>query len=435
MGGSSKIEWTDASWNPVTGCTKVSAGCKNCYAEGIAKRFWPAQYPPVRVVPVPGDGDPYDRPRRFTDVRCHDDRLDQPLRWRKPRRVFVNSMSDLFHEDIPDEFIAAVFIVMKASPLHSFQILTKRPQRMLGWIETVGQHGGIGRWLRDEPHRFRSQFDAIAETEIINGEVRRSMRDPFCQALNAAAISPSEWPLRNVHLGTSCENQPTADERIPLLLQTPAAVRFVSLEPLLEAVDIEPFVRRLTNRHVRLDIRGALRNRAFDGLTSDAGEPLSRSEAERGLRSHLERGDRFLPVGDCPEFDTQTGCPGHPLPRLDQVIVGGESGPKARPCDVQWIRSIVRQCQGADVPVFVKQLGGNIRERNDAGFFGDCELDAWCLDDDQVIDNPNGFREHYQGAPVRIKLRDRKGGDPSEWPEDLRVRQNVGALATKQSGK
>ena len=127
MGDKSKIEWTDATWNPVTGCTKVSQGCKNCYAE----RLFPRAYGTRKPGRGNGGKSVNQTGRTFTDVRTHPDRLDQPLRWKRPRRVFVNSMSDLFHEDVPDSFIDQVFAVMALAPLHTFQVLTKRPERML----------------------------------------------------------------------------------------------------------------------------------------------------------------------------------------------------------------------------------------------------------------------------------------------------------------
>jgi hypothetical protein len=179
---------------------------------------------------------------------------------------------------------------------------------------------------------------------------------PGCDSLRA-------WPLQNVWLGVSVENQHFADERIPLLLQTPAAVRFLSCEPLLEGLD---------------------------------------------LAKHRPGANRLW------------------------VIVGGESGAGARPCNVRWVRSIVRQCQQAGVPVFVKQLGGEIRDRNDAGFDGSGpnDIDGRCswpeIDPDDIDEDLDGFRDGYQGAEVRVHLRDRKGGDPSEWPADLRVRQFPG---------
>lgn len=305
----SRIQWTDETWNPVTGCTKVSEGCRNCYAERLAPRVFAGQT-------VETDkGKMF--PRRFTDVRTHADRLDKPMRWRKPRRVFVNSMSDLFHEDVPEEFLAEVFNVMASGTrtcnhrngsslcteecvgenAHTFQILTKRPERMR-------------EMLSEGLSRVCSTWNGTTDALPLMMEV-------------------GQWPLPNVWLGVSVEDQETADERIPILLDTPAAVRFVSAEPLLEAVN---------------------------------------------LRANLSA--------------------------LDWVIVGGESGPKARPCDIAWIRSIVKQCRAAGVAPHVKQMGAN---------FG-CRTDQDCTDPGP-------------GEWMPIDLHDPKGGNMGEWPEDVRVRE------------
>lgn len=339
------IEWTDATWNPVTGCTKVSAGCKHCYAETVAGRFWAKQYPPN------ADGSP----RRFTDVRCHPERLEEPLRWRKPRRVFVNSMSDLFHEDVPDEFIAAVFGVMAACPQHTFQALTKRPERMLEWFRQsaldVIDPGRPHYWLR---HSAAAYLGDGSEADL----------DRWCDRLwdLGGPEADAPWPLPNVWLGVSCEDQPRADERIPLLLQTPAAVRFVSLEPLLGPITL-----------------------------------------------------RFLQPGDPPtEIDALAGTHGVLRPhrgtcdRLNWVIVGGESGPGARPCDLAWIRSIVQQCREAGAACFVKQLGAKPYE----------------VTSDKEYPGRNVHR-----VTIRRNLKvTSNGGAPAEWPEDLRVREFPGAV-------
>ena len=187
------IEWADRVWNPVTGCTKVSPGCKHCYAEGVAHRFWATQYPAVEIE-TGGPAGTMSRARKFTDVMTHPDRLLEPLSWRKPARVFVNSMSDLFHEDVPDDFIDAVWGTMAKCPQHTFQILTKRADRMKAYFDKV-----------------------VADGRALFGEGRYV-------------------PRSNVWLGVSVEDQQRADERIPLLLQTPAAVRFISAEPLLGPV-------------------------------------------------------------------------------------------------------------------------------------------------------------------------------------------------------
>lgn len=308
MGDRTGIQWTDATWNPVTGCSKVSDGCRNCYADDVARRFW-------------GE-------RKFTDVRCHEERLDQPLRWQRPRRVFVNSMSDLFHDHVPDDFIDDVFATMLASPRHTFQVLTKRPKRMCDYMQSRA------RALHD-PH----------------GEIGQRVFD-----LRAALDGHRSWPAPNVWLGVSVEDQRTANERIPMLLQTPAAVRFISAEPLI----------------------GPLSLMSSIGGTRWIGGQRGCGSTHRGIGSP-----------DCPKephHHHDELC----KPGLDWVIVGGESGPGARHCDIEWIRSVVQQCRHASTACFVKQLGCDP--------YGD--ESGWIL-----------------------QMKDRKGSDPDEWPEDLRVRE------------
>lgn len=348
MGDRSGIEWCDATWNPISGCTKVSAGCARCYAE----RVFPRAYPDCLCghMRFAHDENGFCRQcecdgfarRQFPDVRFHEDRLEQPLHWRKPRRVFVNSMSDLFHENVTDEQIAAVFSVMALSQQHTFQILTKRHERLYAYMN----------WLTRNP-------DALLG-------LMEDMGHPASFSL----------PLPNVWLGVSCEDQKTADERIPLLLQTPAAVRFVSAEPLLGPIDFSSV--------------GDGRGYHYNALIK--GPPFGHFEHDA---------------------------------RLDWVIVGGESGPGARPIYIAWVRSIVRQCRAASVPVFFKQAGANVLDRNDAGFDAPWNdgrgwpVNADGSDRGTIELDPQG----YQGAPVRVVLKDRKGGDPREWPEDLRVRE------------
>ena len=268
MGDKSGIEWTDATWNPVTGCTKVSHGCKNCYAE----RDW------SRLLHLPAYSG-----RAFTDVAMHPERLCQPLRWGRPRRIFVNSMSDLFHDDVPDMFIDQVFAVMAMAKKHQFQVLTKRPKRMRHYLLAADREESIG-W---------------AEHSIYEGFTRipiGAYRGPTHRRL----------PLPNVWLGVSVEDQVTADERIPLLLQTPAAVRWISAEPLLMPVNIQSAINRMPWK-----IGGG-----------DAG--------------------------------------------LHWVVAGGESGPHARPMHPQWARSLRDQCAEAGVPFLFKQWGEWIGADQDA---------------------------------------------------------------------
>jgi protein gp37 len=267
MGDKSPIEWTDSTWNPTTGCTKVSQGCKNCYAERLFPRVYGRQMMQDHYVELPNGGMP-PRPREFTDVLCHPERLDQPLRWRKPRRIFVNSMSDLFHEDVPDEFIDDIFAVMALSPRHTFQVLTKRPERMREYLGDRRREAVYRRW------------------QIWDCSIRNHLYEKSFLA----------WPLPNVWLGTSVEDQETADERIPLLLQTPAAIRFVSYEPALAPVDF--------SMHFGLD----------------------------------------------PNHDDLRGL-------LHWLIAGGESGPNARPAHPDWFRSVRDQCAAAGVAFFFKQWG------------------------------------------------------------------------------
>lgn len=276
-------------------------------------------------------------------VQLHPDRLEAPLHWRKPRRVFVNSLSDLFHEDVPNKFIAAIFGVMAACPQHAFQVLTKRPERMLSWFQWVQSHRPAvtrelikqgGAWPKIDEYSAESLLCVFSAREVL---------EPLSRVVLTA------WPLPNVWLGVSVEDQQTADERIPILLQTPTAVRFVSVEPLLGPVDL---------REVN---------------------PID---------------DFYIDALDTPDQSF----------KLNWVIVGGESGPKARPCDVAWIRSIVRQCEKAAVPCFVKQLGARPYED------GCAPGHVW------IGKSPASLHQ----------LSDKKGGDPTEWPEDLRVREFPG---------
>jgi protein gp37 len=228
---STKIEWADETWSPVTGCTPISEGCKNCYARRMSKRL------------AGRFGYPKDEPFRVT---THPDKLEKPFHWKKPRRIFVVSMGDLFHGAVSFEYIAAVFGVMAANPQHMFLVLTKRPHLMLRWLESTldtlkytNAHAGVCDYLVSVT---LSRMFSIADND--NEEA-----DRICELVK----QPKEiWPLPNVHLGVSVENQAAADERIPLLLQTPAAKRFISIEPMLGAINL-----RLHRRNIDQVIVGA----------------------------------------------------------------------------------------------------------------------------------------------------------------------------------
>ena len=319
--GKTKIEWATDTWNPVTGCTKVSQGCDHCYAETMSLRL---SHNPKYALATKADG------TWSGVVSCHEDVLDQPLRWKKPRMIFVCSMSDLFHSQVPWDFIGRVFDVMIACPQHTFQVLTKRPGRMAFWADNMA-------------------------------EVCRERGLPW------------SWPP-NVWAGTSVESQKYAP-RLDCLLRVPAKVRFVSAEPLLGPLDLKPYFYKCS------------------GCVPTPEDPRC---ACKGLAIH-------------------------------QIIVGGESGPGARPMDLAWARDLVGQCQVAGVACFVKQLGSEPMSG-----LGDQDLYEELID---LAQTPGGVRlSDRHGSTFRrdtdgrrlghyLKFHDPKGGNPSEWPNKLRVRE------------
>lgn len=421
MPGKTEIQWTDFSWNPVTGCTKVSAGCDNCYASTFAERF--------RGVP----GHPYEQ---GFDLKLWPARLDMPVRWTKPRKIFVNSMSDLFHADIPTEFIDAVFGAMAAAPRHVYQVLTKRPQRMARYandpetprrVETMkhvalagrlperfaderevplanwpgysvsnkgrvfsdrrtahrelepesgekgharvtlyrdgesvrqlvhrlvleafdrpakdGEQGchingdssvnalwnlrwgsQVDNWDDSKRHGTRRRYFKLTEPDVIAIKARLATGESAYAVAKDYPVSDTqirnigrgdqwtpqptpEWPLSSVWLGTSVENQEAAF-RIDSLVKTPAAVRFLSCEPLLGPLNLDKW---------------------------------------------LWNNDPCTPGLD-------DGCPDSPTYWLDWIITGGESGTGHRPCNPDWVRSIRDQCLDGHVAFFHKQWGGH----------------------------------------------------------------------------
>ena len=257
----------------MTGCTKVSQGCKNCYAE----RMWP------RLATG----------RPFTEVLSHPERLTIPLHWKKPRRIFVNSMSDMFHENVPDEFIDHVFAVMALCPQHTFQVLTKRPWRMFNYMNSQDE------WMGDAP----------------------SERIRWLAGFLGSTVRPEEkihWPISNVWLGVSVEDQAAFDKRWPHLRDTPAAVRFISYEPALGP----------------LSIRSALLQPAC--VVCSQGVMDNGNDHMHGRCSCHCHADQIRP---------------------DWIICGGESGPHARPMHPDWARALRDQCRALGVPFFFKQWG------------------------------------------------------------------------------
>lgn len=285
----SKIEWTDETWNPVAGCSIVGPECQNCYAMRMAARLELMGNRNYRGLTKKGKSG---KAVWTGKIVINRETLLKPLSWKESRRVFVNSMSDLFHEDLPGPIIKEVLDVIEKCPQHTFQVLTKRAPRM----RQVMQH--------------------------------------WCA-----------YPYPNLWLGVSVGIQSEIG-RVDELLKTPAAVRFVSYEPALELVKFKA-------EHF--------------GMWQESNRPY-----------------RSYPVAKT------TGAP-----KIDWLIVGGESGPGARPFDLAWARSAIAQCKAAKVACFVKQLGANLSDAD----LNECQRES--------------------GKSVH----DRKGGDPSEWPADLRVRE------------
>jgi len=305
------IAWAECTWNPVVGCTKCSPGCENCYAERMAARL-------NGIFAAKGDDDNW---ARYSNILKFDtsqreegravgwngqvelcyDRLEQPLHWRKPRMIFVPSMGDLFHPAVPFEFIDKVMAVIALCPQHTFQVLTKRAERM------------------------REYFNEMAlGKRHIGDSLRKIGQEGFVQRLVVAksmmvgknGMPPYKTPA-NLWLGVTCCNQQEADKNIPFLLQTPAAVRFLSLEPLLGPIDLT---------------KTEIPNTSGGGFGNMRCSPLA-----------VQKGTYNSIVSVC-------------LAPLDWVIIGAESGPKRRPCKLEYVYSIAEQCKEAGVLLFIKQL-------------------------------------------------------------------------------
>lgn len=287
----SKIEWTQKTWNPIVGCSKVSGGCKNCYAIGMAWRLMHIGHSKEKyagTVEKTANGQ-----LNWTGkVNLSEKDLLKPITWKNPQMIFVNSESDLFHESIPFEFIDKVFAVMALCTQHIFQVLTKRPARMVEYFSRFNYR-----------ERIMTQLDLIGDQHDLYDQCRNTI----------TSIRFAHEPVfPNVWLGVSVENQKTADERIPLLLKVPAAIRFLSCEPLLGPVDLT-----------------AIPQTVSPGYFGDCLQPY-----------HVPRCDKEIPY-----------------PKIDWCIVGGESGKDARPMHPEWSRSLRDQCQKAGVAFFFKQWG------------------------------------------------------------------------------
>lgn len=375
MSEQSKIQWCDSTWNPWIGCTKVSEGCKNCYAENST---------PTRVARSKGvelwGGTNRQRASKAT--------FEAPLKWNekpwvcdecgnasgvrpglssKPdwcscvaghnatfhrRRVFALSLGDIWDKAVPIETLADALDIIRRCPDLDFLLLTKRPENWYRKIKDA-HHWLIDHARIDRPITYR---DGAAETAT------------WLYYWHANAAIPA-----NVWIGCTVENQEQADKRIPELLKIPARVRFLSVEPMLGPIEFSD----VSNR-------------------SDAASRLGRNALEG----------------------------------IDWIICGGESGTCARVFNIEWARSVIAQCKAAGVAVFVKQMGSVVQDRNDAGYDGESPRE-WPMGTDFDDDYFDGGV--YQGKPVRVKLRDPKGGNPEEWPSDLRVRETPVTTVSPQS--
>ena len=297
MADNTGIEWTDATWQPITGCSVVSPGCTNCYAMRLAGTRLREHPSRAGLTTMSKAG-----PVWNGQVRFNEQWLDQPLRWKRSRRIFVCAHGDLFHESIPDAWIDRVFAVMALCPQHTFQCLTKRSGRMLEYCGNIEGSYNIATAILDLLIDRKIDGKITDESNPLADE--RADDDPALK----------KWPLPNVWLGVSAEDQARADERIPDLLTTPAAVRFVSAEPLLSAVD-------------------------FTSIKVGGADSLYRANALTG-----------------DGFDGQL---------LSWIIVGGESGPGARvwPGFEDACHSIRDQCRAAGVAFFMKQMAGTVKSK------------------------------------------------------------------------
>ncbi|MEP9389615.1 phage Gp37/Gp68 family protein [Mesorhizobium sp. KR9-304] len=324
MANGTTIEWTHRpgaggeTWNPLAGCTILTPGCTNCYAMKMAARIEAINAAAGRETHYAGTTRKVKGKAIWTGkvALAPEHILTAPLRWKSPRTVFVNSMSDLFHEDVPDEWIDRVFAVMALCPQHTFQVLTKRSARMRAYLSAARAHPvGLAALELTLASMTRDPNSKVGEGIVLQGDIAHLQ----------------VWPLSNAWLGVSAEDQRRADERIPDLLATPAAIRFVSAEPLLGPIDFGFGV----HHHP-------------DNVDSPELQTLVRT-----ARSHLAQ-------------ESGTAI-------LDWVIVGGESGQGARPMHPAWALSIRDQCAAAGVPFFFKQwgehLGGYGNDHGDGVWF------------------------------------------------------------------
>ena len=323
----SKIEWCDRTWNPITGCTKISPGCENCYAERMAKRF--------------GGSRGYADGEHFKVRKANGDTLFRPLRWKRPSKIFVGSMTDLFHEDVKDEWLDEIFGMMLAQHVftnganHTFMVLTKRPERMKEYFSKEPKEL-LKRWALAAP--VRTDNEDILFAELVESECHRDWDEAGRNSKGSEAVPwgycERLFPLPNLWLGVTAENQEQADKRIPTLLETEAAYRFVSVEPMLGPVNLD-----------------------FD-------------------------------VYWLPQCDSDEDWPIQVLNALNWVICGGESGRGARPMSIDWVRDLKEQCNGYSTPFFFKQWG----EHDSTGKRVGKNVAGRLLDGEEVMEWPETLK-------------------------------------------
>lgn len=312
MGHKTDIEWADATWNPTRGCSRLSEGCRNCYAEAMAGRFSKPGQPYAGVAKMTKAG------ARWTGkVKFFEHLLCRPLIWQQPLTIFVDSMSDLFHEGVPQDVIDQVVAVMAIAERHTFMVLTRRVLRMRVYFADPEMPARVRRWILTPP-----AGSALAEFKDGDACVR-------------AAIRIGEGPLSNVWLGCSVEDQPTANERVPQILSTPAAIRFISYEPAIGPVNFARIERRPSDFDKLMpgfETVTALTLNALDGYHA------IEYPGSGGLVNVAQSGNRLGP-------------------KLDWIICGGESGTGARVMHPDWARLVRDQCVAFRVPFFFKQWG------------------------------------------------------------------------------
>lgn len=399
--GVTKIEWVrnrnksaGMSWNPTEGCSRVSPGCDNCYAMRFEHRFSGRNQRSEGLTIYRGPNARRPGVDWSGVVRLNADKLTAPLRRKKPTTWFVNSTSDLFHAFLSNEDIAAVFGVMEATPQHTYIVLTKRAGRLPGWFKWAGSAVGsdvkTGRRSRIECDPFvtcQIQLGRRVPQATLSRMRRRADSSPW----KRGEMPPVRWPLHNLVLGVSAESQEYADERIPHLLSVPAAKRLVSIEPQLEAVSIRALA--MSSPRPAECVCGA--SHGFTRCPNTGGVAPTNAETT-----------------GCGAFKRRAFADG-----LHWVITGGESGNGARPYNVAWARQLRDECRKTGIAFFLKQMGAFPVDHID-------RLREWPRGAPSINDLLHEPRLQMGDCFHRVHLDHSKGSDPSEWPEDLRVRED-----------